>query len=148
MTLYNCKAEGESYRITKFTADLDVESSYLTSHEACECPAGARSVCRHRIMLPRFIAYEATHGEAFFDYDRSVWIEASTEAALEESSLCSVCGCATQGEAALVDGAICCHPCADEIDRCKSSSANQECTGTSIEATLPPSSPAKFDRRF
>lgn len=86
MTLYNCKAEGSSYLITKFTRDLDMESSYLTTSEACECPAGARSICRHRIMLPRFIAYEAVHGEAFFDYDRSVWIEASTEAALEKSS--------------------------------------------------------------
>jgi hypothetical protein len=33
-----------------------------------------------------------------------------------ESEKCAKCGCYTKGEAALVDGAIWCHPCADNAD--------------------------------
>ena len=36
MTLYNLKTSGDQYRITKFTNDLDVESSYLCSAVECE----------------------------------------------------------------------------------------------------------------
>lgn len=48
-------AEGRTaYRITKFV-DGEVESSYHTSREACECPAGVRPSCRHRQMLPHML---------------------------------------------------------------------------------------------
>lgn len=68
MSLYNSKTEGHSLRVTKFDIDLNPESSYLTTAENCECPAGVRSTCRHRQMypilrtiadLPQFWDYEA-----------------------------------------------------------------------------------------
>lgn len=108
MTYYNCKRDGDLYRITKFTEDMDVESSYLTSHEACGCPAGHRSVCRHRIMLPRFIAHEATEGQYFFDYDASKWIRASVEESsveiLEEAYGTGDLDCAEGGAGTSIEG--------------------------------------------
>lgn len=79
MSLYNCKADGDQYRISKFTNDLDVEASYLTSNDECDCPAGHRPVCRHRIMLPRFIAKNATAGQWFHNYEANQWIRAASD---------------------------------------------------------------------
>ncbi len=79
MSLYNCKADGDHWRITKFTPDLEVESSYLVSAEACDCPAGHRHTCRHRQMLPLFESKPATRGQFFLDFDRKVWIRAISE---------------------------------------------------------------------
>lgn len=78
-TLYNCKSEidanGQShYRITKFDSDMIVESSYITDGVSCECPAGERPTCRHRTMLPRFIARGAVNSFWFHDYDRNGWV--------------------------------------------------------------------------
>ena len=75
--LYNCKTDGDQYRITKFTADLEVESSYLLTETECECPAGHRHTCRHRQMLPKFIDRRATRGQWFLDYATDKWIIAS-----------------------------------------------------------------------
>jgi hypothetical protein len=74
--IYNCKTDGDHYRITKFNEYMDVESSYLCTEEECECPAGDRPSCRHRQMLPKFQARKATKGQWFFDYDREGWIKA------------------------------------------------------------------------
>lgn len=79
MSLYNCKCDGDQYRISKFTNDLDVEASYLTSNEECDCPAGHRPVCRHRIMLVRFIAKNATAGQWFHNYEHNQWIRATSD---------------------------------------------------------------------
>src|SRR5580765_5431444 len=75
--LYNCKTDGDQYRITKFTTDLEVESSYLLTETECECPAGHRHTCRHRQMLPKFIDRKATQGQWFLDYATDKWIIAS-----------------------------------------------------------------------
>lgn len=86
MTLYNCKqvASGETYVITKFTEDMDVESSYVTTYRTCECPAGQRFNCRHREMLPMFIAKQATHGEMFYNFLTGEWIAAAIDEPLKE----------------------------------------------------------------
>lgn len=91
MSLYNCKSDGDQYRISKFTNDLDVEASYLTDGAECDCPAGHRPVCRHRIMLPRFIAKNATAGQWFHNYEHNQWIRATvdTDEELCESLLAS-----------------------------------------------------------
>lgn len=81
--LYNCKVDGDHYRITKFTPDLEVESTYLTSESECECPAGHRHTCRHRQMLPMFIEKPATRGQYFLDFERKVWLPAVVEEASE-----------------------------------------------------------------
>ena len=62
MALYNLRTDPSGYRITKFTDDLEVESSYLMalgddpSGYLCGCPASARPSCRHRDMIHTFLA--------------------------------------------------------------------------------------------
>jgi len=74
MATYNCKVEHDCFRVTKFDSDMNVESSYLTDGDHCDCPAGVRPRCRHRTMLPLFKASRATNGEAFYDFEREVWL--------------------------------------------------------------------------
>src|SRR5258706_13404782 len=73
-TLYNCHTDGDQYRITKFDSLGNVESSYLCTGDECECPAGHRPSCRHRHMLPRFLAKGAVNSFYFYDYDRQGWV--------------------------------------------------------------------------
>ena len=72
--LYNCHTDGGDYRITKFDSLGNVESTYLCSLDNCECPAGHRPTCRHRLMLPRFLAKGAVNSFYFYDYDRQGWV--------------------------------------------------------------------------
>lgn len=83
MPLYNCRHAGDQYRITKFTENMDVESSYLCTTDECDCPAGVRPTCRHRQMLPRFLSRNAVGNEWFFDYDRGGWVQMGNEWAAE-----------------------------------------------------------------
>lgn len=69
MTLYNIRSDGDEFRITKFTNELDVESSYLTSHTECQCPAGSRPTCRHRQMLPTMLAAGLLDTGGFYDFE-------------------------------------------------------------------------------
>ena len=77
--LYNCRHSGDQYRITKFDSDMNPQGSYLTSLEECECPAGVRPTCRHRTMLPKFIARQHVGDEWMFDYDRGGWVQMGPE---------------------------------------------------------------------
>jgi len=78
MAIYNLRSALDDYRITKFTSDLDVESSYIIGtnppHE-CECPAGVRPSCRHRQMLPHLLPLVDT--EFFWDFERRLCVDAS-----------------------------------------------------------------------
>lgn len=78
MTLYSLRTALDDYRITKFDADLNVESSYIISasppHE-CECPAGVRPTCRHRQMLPDLLPLVDT--EYLWDFDRRLAVDAN-----------------------------------------------------------------------
>lgn len=71
--LYNCHSDSSGYRITKFN-DGEVESSYICSTDACECPAGVRTTCRHRQMLPLFIDRGAVDSFWFLDWQRKGWV--------------------------------------------------------------------------
>ena len=73
-TLYNCHTDGDQYRITKFDALGNVESTYLCTETECECPAGFRQTCRHRQMLPKFLAREAVNSFWFLDWGRQGWV--------------------------------------------------------------------------
>lgn len=84
-TLYSCKHAGDEYRITKFDDDMNVVSSYLCNHLACDCPAGVRDTCRHRQMLPKFLARSAVGTAWFLDYDRNGWVQTDLGEALSES---------------------------------------------------------------
>jgi len=73
--LYNCRHSGDQYRITKFDSDMNPQASYLCSLEECDCPAGLRVTCRHRQMLPKFIARQHVGDEWFLDFDRGGWVQ-------------------------------------------------------------------------
>lgn len=73
--LYNCRDDGDQWRITKFDSDFNPEASYLLDASNCECPAGHRPTCRHRQMLPKFIARNAVNTQWFFDHDRGGWVQ-------------------------------------------------------------------------
>jgi len=77
--LYNCRHDGDQYRITKFDDDMNPQGSYLLSLEECECPAGVRPTCRHRQMLPKFIARSHIGDEWMFDFDRGGWVQMGPE---------------------------------------------------------------------
>lgn len=82
--LYSCKSDINQhgvtiYRITKFDADLNVESSYLCDEGSCGCPAGERPSCRHRQMLPRFLARGAVNTMWMHDFDRNGWVSQELE---------------------------------------------------------------------
>lgn len=79
MTLYNARHSGDQFRITKFDADMNVESSYLCTTSECDCPAGQRQTCRHRQMLPRFLERNHIGDEWFFDFDRGGWVQMGDE---------------------------------------------------------------------
>ena len=87
MSLYNAKQTPNGILITKFTDDLDVEetagkpASYIVSPDGCDCPAGHRDTCRHRQMLPRFLATRRADTPWFFDNDNGEWYYYSAEAA-------------------------------------------------------------------
>lgn len=80
--LYNCHTDGTEWRITKFN-DGEVESSYLCSITECQCPAGQRPSCRHRLMLPMFISRGAVNSFWFLDFERKGWV--SNEAGMNYS---------------------------------------------------------------
>lgn len=73
--LYNLKSlpGGALYEITKFSPDLEVESSYAVGKTVCDCPQGHKPVCRHRRMLPFFLEAEAVDSDIFFNFDNHSW---------------------------------------------------------------------------
>jgi hypothetical protein len=78
MALYNLKsAEGDLYRMTKFDSDMNVESSYLVSDEACECPqfVNRDKRCRHQKMLKHFLRGPTIRLDTgwLYDYDNDAW---------------------------------------------------------------------------
>lgn len=81
--LYNCRHSGNQFRISKFDHHFDLESSYLCTETECTCPAGHRPTCRHRQMLPKFIARGTVNTEWFFDFDRGGWVQGEIEPAPE-----------------------------------------------------------------
>ena len=83
--LYNCRHDGDQYRITKFDDDMNPQSSYLCTEIECECPAGVRPSCRHRSMLPKFLMRKHVGDEWFFDFDRGGWVQGA--ATIERFSL-------------------------------------------------------------
>jgi len=77
--LYNCRHDGDTYRITKFDTDMNVESSYLCTLSECDCPAGVRPSCRHRDMLPKFFQRDAVGSNWFYDFDRGGWVQSNLD---------------------------------------------------------------------
>jgi hypothetical protein len=75
--LYSCKSvtsDGGNFRITKWD-DNEPITTYLCTTTECDCPAGSRSTCRHREMLPRFIDRGAVNTGWHWDHDRGGWVD-------------------------------------------------------------------------
>jgi hypothetical protein len=73
MSLYRMHTTDDGMRITKLDDDLNPKSSYLTSSDACQCPAGHRDTCRHRQMLPLFSSTNRINTKWLYDYDTRKW---------------------------------------------------------------------------
>ena len=82
MSLYNAKSVDSALRITKFDDELDVESSYITTRDTCECPASRRHTCRHREMYSEFVETKRVDTECFLDWDERKWYYYNSETGL------------------------------------------------------------------
>lgn len=74
-SLYSLRStpkEGE-FIVMKFDPDYEVESVYALSRDLCVCPAGHRPTCRHRKMLPLFLAQHHVDDGWFLDWDTRLW---------------------------------------------------------------------------
>lgn len=89
MSVYNCKSTDtpDTYLFTKFDDDLNIvdDSVYLTSLAECTCPAGQRASCRHRQMLPQFLAADRIDSDYFYCFETSDWSQPFE--ALDDSEL-------------------------------------------------------------
>ena len=82
-TLYSLRTSptGE-FTILKFDRDYNLQSCYALSAASCTCPQGERGKpCRHRKILPEFIAKGHTNDGWFLDWDTRLWREPIGEAA-------------------------------------------------------------------
>lgn len=70
MSYYRMHTTDEGIRVTKLDDDLNPESSYITSLDACECPAGHRDICRHRTMLPLFSSLNRIDSKWLLKWDK------------------------------------------------------------------------------
>jgi len=84
MILYSLRSADGEWRITKFDEDLNQESSYIVSTEACECPQwqGRERQCRHMKMLPMMV--ERADSPWFFCYEDAQWYDPTGEAQRDE----------------------------------------------------------------
>ena len=74
-SLYSLRStpkEGE-FIVMKFDSDYEVESVYALSAGLCVCPAGHKPTCRHRKMLPMFLAQHHVDDGWFLDWDTRLW---------------------------------------------------------------------------
>jgi hypothetical protein len=74
-SLYSLRStpkEGE-YIVTKFDPDYNVDSLYALNATECMCPAGHKPKCRHRSMLPLFLAQHHVDDGWFLDWDTRLW---------------------------------------------------------------------------
>ena len=72
--LYLCRTHNNEYTITKLTADYEPIATYELSPRSCTCPAGFRPSCRHREMLPTFLAAGHVDDGTFYNYDLKTWL--------------------------------------------------------------------------
>jgi len=84
MTLYNCRtAPDNSWRVTKFDEDLEVESSYVLKvvqgRFRCQCFQANKPSCRHRDMLERFITQKKVDTTMFYHYEAGMWVDPITK---------------------------------------------------------------------
>lgn len=81
--LYNLKTASKgsihTYVITKFDNDFNIESSYEVSYNVCTCPQSNRPTCRHRKMLPLFLATERIDTNWFLNFETKDWTQVGND---------------------------------------------------------------------
>jgi hypothetical protein len=90
MILYNIRRSNHAYLIAKFDDDFNVESAYELTENECSCPAGSRKSCRHRQMLPVFLAANAVDTEQFYCFETSSWVKPDLNHIDEHSDLAAL----------------------------------------------------------
>lgn len=55
-----------------YTGKYHVSKSTL-GHMECDCFAGNKSTCRHRMMVDLFVAVDYHHGQ-WYNFDKAIWI--------------------------------------------------------------------------
>ncbi len=76
ISLYHLRSIGQSdtsFRITKLDEDYSIEAAYVVSAAECSCPAGSRPSCRHRQMLPFFLAQGHIDNGWMLDWATRMW---------------------------------------------------------------------------
>lgn len=65
--------------MTKFDEDINPLENYVLavrgSQRGCDCPAGWRPTCRHRMMFDEFVKNQAIDKNLFLDYDNKRWVD-------------------------------------------------------------------------
>ena len=77
------KVTCEGFRITKFDADYNIESTYELDETGCTCPQGHKATCRHRKMLPLFLDLHHVDDGWFLDWDTRLWRHVFASEAIE-----------------------------------------------------------------
>jgi len=78
--IYRIRSTGENtWEVTKADKDFECSEVYSVSliqgYYNCSCFAGSRETCRHRQMIPEFIAEEAVNTNKWYWFDKRKWIE-------------------------------------------------------------------------
>lgn len=85
ITSKNPEAPHPSFRVNKFTPDLELESSYAMEwidskgggYYMCECPGFAkRFQCRHKEIREAIVNANQVNGEKFFAFETKTFKEA------------------------------------------------------------------------
>lgn len=84
--LYSLRRHPDGFMIAKFDVDFNVAAIYhlkvketspltraLPTNLICECPAGPRLSCKHRKMVPIFVAANAIDSSKFYCYETQTW---------------------------------------------------------------------------
>lgn len=85
MTYYNLTLHNDTFRMTKFDADLNVESSYELTATDCACPQAHRPTCRHRKMFPIFMASGHVNDNWFYNFERETFEKLANEEPASEA---------------------------------------------------------------
>ena len=72
--LYLCRTHASEYTITKLTTDYEPIATYELSPHLLLPRRLFRPSCRHREMLPTFLAAGHVDDGTFYNYDLKTWL--------------------------------------------------------------------------
>lgn len=73
--LYSLRAGSSpsEFTVIKLDRDLNPSAMYALNAKVCTCPAGTRSTCKHRKMLPFFLSAGHVDDGWFLEWDTRLW---------------------------------------------------------------------------